>query len=399
MLLKTKKYFKNAYGGISKPIWLISAAMFINRSGTMVFPFLSLYLTQYLHFSLVDAGKILIVYGTGALCGAYLGGYITDKLGHYKVQVLSLIFAGIMLLVIMYLSNFYTLCIGLFIFTALGDTFRPANQTAIAHYSHAENRTRAYTLNRLAINFGWAIGAGMGGFLAYHNYKLLFLVDGITCILAGIFLLFFLKPSKQKYTQVIENEIDIASKSSPFRDTTFLFFTACTLIFAVSFFLLFSVIPVYFKQVHHLTELQIGLLQTLNGLFIVVFEMFLVFELEKRFKKMNIIALGLLFTGFSYLILNLFSFAGVVLFSLLFVTLGEMFAMPFMQSATVAKATAKTRGKYLGLYGMTYSIAQIASPGLGTWVVTNFSYDTLWNGVFVACCLAALGFVGLRDRM
>lgn len=399
MILKIKNYFNNAYGGISKPIWLLSVAMFINRSGTMVFPFLSLYLTQYLHFSLVDTGKILIVYGVGALCGAYTGGIITDKLGHYKVQVFSLIFAGIMLLIIVNLSNFYALCIGLFIFTALGDTFRPANQAAIAHYSHAENRTRAFTLNRLAINFGWAIGAGMGGFLAYHNYQLLFLVDGITCILAGIFLMFFLKPSKQKYTQVVENEIDITSKSSPFRDTTFLFFTACTLIFAVSFFLLFSVIPVYFKQVHHLSELQIGLLQTLNGLLIVVFEMFLVFELEKRFKKMNIIAFGLLFIGFSYLILNLFSFTGVVVLSLLFVTLGEMFSMPFMQSATVAKATAKTRGKYLGLYGITYSIAQIASPGMGTWVVTNYSYDTLWYGIFVACCISALGFVGLRNKM
>ena len=203
MILKIKNYFNNAYGGISKPIWLLSVAMFINRSGTMVFPFLSLYLTQYLHFSLVDTGKILIVYGVGALCGAYTGGIITDKLGHYKVQVFSLIFAGIMLLIIVNLSNFYALCIGLFIFTALGDTFRPANQAAIAHYSHAENRTRAFTLNRLAINFGWAIGAGMGGFLAYHNYQLLFLVDGITCILAGIFLMFFLKPSKQKYTQVV----------------------------------------------------------------------------------------------------------------------------------------------------------------------------------------------------
>ena len=127
--------------------------------------------------------------------------------------------------------------------------------------------------------------------------------------------------------------------------------------------------------------------------------MFLVFELEKRFKKMNIIAFGLLFIGFSYLILNLFSFTGVVVLSLLFVTLGEMFSMPFMQSATVAKATAKTRGKYLGLYGITYSIAQIASPGMGTWVVTNYSYDTLWYGIFVACCISALGFVGLRNKM
>ncbi|MES2796814.1 MAG: MFS transporter [Bacteroidota bacterium] len=392
-------YFKTAYGGLSKPIWLLSAAMFINRSGTMVFPFLSLYLTQYLHFSIADTGIILIIYGLGAVTGNYMGGFLTDRFGHYLVQVLALIFAGIMLLVVMFLTNFYSIAIGLFIFTAFGDTFRPANQTAIAMYSHAENRTRAYTMNRLAINFGWAIGAGLGGILAYKNYQLLFLVDGITCILAGIFLMFFLKPSKQKFKQEQVNLPDAELKSSPYRDGIYLIFVSMTLIFAISFFLLFSVIPIYFKEIHHLTEIQIGGLQTLNGIIIVIFEMFLVYELEKRFKKMNIIALGLVFTGLSYLVFNMVSATGIVIVSLLFITFGEMFAMPFMQSATVARSSPKTRGKYLGLYGMTYSIAQIASPGLGTWVVANYSYSALWNGIFVACCAGATGFVFLRNRM
>jgi predicted MFS family arabinose efflux permease len=394
-----KNYFKTAYGGISKPIWLLSAAMFINRCGTMVFPFLSLYLTQYLHFSIADTGKLLIIYGFGALTGSYLGGYLSDKFGHYFVQVGALILAGLMLLVLMFLTNFYALGVGLFVFTALGDTFRPANQSAIAAYSTPENRTRSYTMNRLAINFGWAIGAGIGGFLAFQNYQLLFIVDGITCILAGFFLLFFLKPSKQNYTKEVENEIITDLKLSPYRDGPYLFFIFNTLIFAVSFFMLFSVIPIYFKEIHHLSEIQIGGLETLNGIIIVIFEMVVVFELEKRYKKMNIIAFGLFFTGISYLLFNLFPIGSVVLFSVLFVTFGEMLAMPFMQTTVVARSSLKTRGKYLGLYGMTYSVAQIASPGLGTWVISNYNYKTLWYGLFLACCIGGLGFIALGKRL
>jgi predicted MFS family arabinose efflux permease len=398
-LEKIKKYFFTAYGGISRPIWLLSAAMFINRCGTMVFPFLSLYLTQYLHFSIADTGKILIIYGLGALTGSYMGGYLTDRIGNYFVQVGALIFAGIMLLVVMFLSNFYALSIGLFIFTALGDTFRPANQSAIAAYSNADNRTRSYTLNRLAINFGWAIGAGIGGFLAFKNYKLLFIVDGITCILSGIFLLIFLKPSKQNYIKETSDDTNFDQKSSPYHDGTYLFFIFNTLIFAVSFFMLFSIIPIYFKVIHKLTEIQIGGLETLNGVIILIFEMFVVYELEKRYKKMNIIAFGLLFTGMSYLLFNLFSFGPIVLLSVLFVTLGEMFAMPFMQTTVIARSSPNTRGKYLGLYGMTYSLAQIASPGLGTWVIANYSYEILWYGIFIACCFGAGGFMLLRNRI
>ncbi len=399
MFKKIRGIFINAYGGISKPIWLLSAAMFINRSGTMVFPFLALYLTQYLHYSLAQAGIVLSIYGTGAFVGTFMGGYLTDRFGNYIIQVVALIFSGLMLLILMFLSNYLAICIGVFIFTALGDIFRPANSDAIATYSDNENRTRSYTLNRLAINLGWAIGAGLGGFLAFFNYKLLFIFDGITCILAGIFLVIFLKPSKQKYKNKEEEAKDQPANLSPYKDGIYLVFILFTLVFAISFFQLFSVIPIYFKTVRHLTEIEIGLLETLNGIIIVAFEMFLVYELEKRFKKTSIIAIGLFFTGFSYLIFNLFSFNGLVIVSLIFVTLGEMFAMPFMQSISVARSNPKNRGKYLALYAMCYSVALVASPALGTWVVSNFGYPTLWNGTFIACCLSAVGFILIRDKI
>jgi predicted MFS family arabinose efflux permease len=399
MFSQTIHLFKTAYGGISRPIWLLSLAMFINRSGTMVFPFLALYLNQYLHFSLADTGIVMSIYGIGAFVGTFMGGYLTDRFGNYLIQVSALIFSGIMLLLLMFLESFWAVCIGVFIFTSLGDTFRPANSDAIATYSDANNRTRSYTLNRLAINLGWAIGAGLGGFLAFINYKLLFIFDGLTCILAGVFLLIFLKPSKQKY---VNNEADSESTEtqlSPYLDGIFLWFILFTLVFATAFFQLFSVIPLYFKTVRHLTEVHIGLLETLNGLIIVVLEMFLVFKLEKTFKKTNIIAIGLLFTGLSYLMFNLFDFQGVVVISLVFVTFGEMFAMPFMQSITVARSNPKNRGKYLALYAMCYSVAQVASPAIGTWVVAQYGYPTLWNATFIACCGSALGFFLLRDKL
>ena len=399
MVNQTINLFKNAYGGISRPIWLLSAAMFINRSGTMVFPFLALYLNQYLHFSLADTGIVMSIYGVGAFFGTFMGGYLTDRFGNYYVQVAALVFSGMMLLVLMFLESYWSICVGIFIFTSLGDTFRPANSDAIATYSDDANRTRSYTLNRLAINLGWAIGAGLGGFLAFFNYKLLFIFDGITCILAGIFLLIFLKPSKQKYIQKASVSDENETTISPYKDTLFLVFIMLTLVFAIAFFQLFSIIPIYFKTVHHLTEIQIGLLETLNGIIIVAAEMFLVFELERRFKKTSIIAFGLLFTGISYLLFNIFTFTGIVIVSLVFVTLGEMFAMPFMQSITVARSNPKNRGKYLALYAMCYSVAQVASPAIGTWVVAHYSYSTLWYGTFISCCGSALGFFLIRDKL
>ena len=82
-----------------------------------------------------------------------------------------------------------------FILSLVNEAFRPANNTAIAQYSRPENRTRSYSLNRLAINLGWAIGGTLGGFIASFNYHLLFWIDGFTNIIAAIMLYYLLKPA------------------------------------------------------------------------------------------------------------------------------------------------------------------------------------------------------------
>lgn len=155
----------------------------------MVVPFMSIYCVKQLHFSIVQAGAVMSLFGVGAISGSFVGGKLTDKFGFYDVQVGALLSGGILFLALGYQHTFPTVCFGTFILSFCNESFRPANSTAIAHYSTPENKTRSYSLNRLAINLGWAVGAGFGGLLASVNYHLLFWVDGSTNILAGLLLL------------------------------------------------------------------------------------------------------------------------------------------------------------------------------------------------------------------
>ncbi len=99
-----------------------------------------------------------------------------------------MLFGGLALVGLQFVTNFYALCVSVFLFTLLGDSFRPANQAALTHYATPETRTRSFSLNRLAINLGWTIGASLGGFLAQLDYHLLFWADGLTCLLAALVL-------------------------------------------------------------------------------------------------------------------------------------------------------------------------------------------------------------------
>lgn len=401
MISRSLRLYRDAYRGLSAPVWLLGGVMLINRSGTMVLPYLTLYLTQHLHYSVTEAGVVMAVYGSGALAGTFLGGKLSDRFGFYPVQFYSLLVSGFFLILLQVAQNFYVLCGVVFVYTLLGDAFRPAVSSAVAYYSVPENRTRAYSLNRLAINLGWSLGGGLGGYLAGIDYRLLFWVDGVTCIVAAVVLRAYLPPPTHDLPISPDTPVLTETGSTPYRDRFFLVFIAVTILFAIGFWQLFSMLPLYFKQFLHLSESQIGLLMTMNGLMIVFTEMPLVYAIEKRYahRKVRIIGTGVLLVGFSYILLNTGSWATLAIITVFFNTLGEMLAMPFMLSFTVEQSTPKNRGQYLALYSMAYAVAQISAPAFGSQVVAGLGFPTLWVLVLGICLVSAGGFWWLSNAL
>jgi predicted MFS family arabinose efflux permease len=77
MIKATAQTYRNAYAGLSRSTWLLSLIMLINRSGTMVVPFMTLYLTSKMGYTVGQAGIVFGLFGVGAFCGAYFGGKLT----------------------------------------------------------------------------------------------------------------------------------------------------------------------------------------------------------------------------------------------------------------------------------------------------------------------------------
>ena len=158
MIASTKKLYEDAYAGLSRSTWWLSLVMLINRSGTMVVPFMTMYMTQHFRVGIGKAAFVMSLFGLGSVAGALLGGRITDKIGFYYVQLCTLAGGGVMFIVLGQMKSYTAICTASFFLSMVNEAFRPANAVAIAHYSKEENRTRSYSLNRLAINLGWAVG-------------------------------------------------------------------------------------------------------------------------------------------------------------------------------------------------------------------------------------------------
>jgi MFS family permease len=254
MLQASIQLYRNAYSGLSRQIWWLALVMFINRSGTMVIPFLTVYLTSK-GYSIAEAGYVMAAFGCGSILGGYLGGRLTDKFGHYYVQVFSLLLNGILFIVLGQMQTLLQFTVCIFILSSLGESFRPANSAAIAAYSNESNRTRCYSLNRLAINIGWAIGPAVGGLLASVNCHLLFWVDGLTCIFASLLLYFLFADARKTNSTTKSLPYEKINAVSAYRDKTFLLGMFYIFLIGVCFFQMFNMVTVYFKQELHLRKM------------------------------------------------------------------------------------------------------------------------------------------------
>ena len=373
-----KLYFNylNTFKGLSTEVWWLALITLINRAGTMVIPFLSLYLTKSLDFSLKDVGWIMSCFGLGSVLGSWLGGKLTDKIGYYKVMKTSLFLTGLFFLALQYVTTFYGFCIGIFLVMLVADTFRPAMFVALSAYSKPENKTRSVTLIRLAINLGFSAGPAVGGIIITSlSYSGLFWVDGVTCILATFLLMKVLNPKKAKVLDEIKTENPI----SVFSDKAFWVFFVAMFIFGFVFLQYFSTMPLYYENIHNLSEFDIGLLMGMNGFLIFLLEMPLIKWLEEsKYSKERLMFVGLLLTAISFLVLNLTGWVGVLVIGMLFMTIGEMIAFPFSNAFVMERAKKGNQGEYMAYYSIAFSLAHIFGHNSGMQLVDNLGFDKTW---------------------
>jgi len=356
----------------------------------MVLPFMTIYMTSSLGYTKVQAGIIMSVFGMGSLAGSYLGGKWSDKYGPFKVQFFSLTLGGISYLFIPFLHNFYMLSAGVFICGLINDSLRPAASSMTSHFATQATTTRSFSLMRMAINLGVAIGPAAAGILAGVNYVWLFVGDGITCIAAGaVFYYYFKDKQPQTHKEVKEKGNKVLS---PYRDRSFMLFILFCFFYAAAFFQIFSGIPLYYKDIYLKPEIAIGLLIGFNGLIVFFFEMITVSQLEKRYKPNSLIVIGCVMLGASFILFNLFHGTIILLIAMLLLSFSEIFAMPFMISRVVYTSSPQTRGSYLAAYTIAWALAFIVSPYSSMQIIEQYNYTVLWWVMGIFCSLTALGF-------
>lgn len=375
--------------GLSRDLWIIYTATLINRSGTMVLPFLALYLTTQLHEDAATAGLMLTFYGLGALVTAPLMGKLSDKIGSLTVMKLSLFFSGVILFFYPSIKDYALLLAATLLWSVINEAFRPASMSLISHIAPSEKRRTAFAMNRLVINLGMSIGPVAAGFLAQIDFAIIFYVDAVTAILAALFLIIY--PVSHKIdTEEIEREVERlqSHKGLVLKDFRFMFFLLALTPATMVIFQHLGVLPLYLVKDLQFQTSTFGMLTAVNTILIIFVEVPLNTAMTNWSEKKSL-ALGALLIGIGFGATAFVSNVIPLIITIIIWTFGEMILFPASSSFAAEISPPNRRGEYMGYFQMSFSLAFTLGPWLGTLVYDNMGGREVWYAAFIVSALSA----------
>ena len=386
--------YRTAFAGLPREVWWLALVLFVNRCGAMVLPFLTIYLTRQLEFSEALAGRMVSVYGVGAVCGAYLGGRLSERFGAIRFQTVCMFLAGPGFMAISLCRTWESMAATLFVVSLVAEAVRPSNAAAITQLTTPDQRLRAFALQRLAANFGFSFGPAIGGLLATIDFLWLFLVDGLTTLLAGAAMLAIFRMRHIKRAEAVETSD--ARATSPLRDWLFVGFLLLMLANSIVFFQFGSTYPLFLRDHFGFDTDRIGLIFAVNTSVIVLFEMLLV-DAIKNWPLLRTIGWGCLLSCVGFGMLPFGSSGLYAVAAMLVLTIGEMLSLALSTGFVANRSRAGNEAGYMGWYMVMLAAATVIGPAIGS-AIYQRNPNAVWYASLAVGVMVLIGFQWLAGR-
>jgi MFS family permease len=353
------------------PVWILCAGTFVNRFGSFVAVFLILYLRSR-GYSIAEAGLVVSFYGIGNVVAAGVGGWVADRFGRRNALALSMFSSAVTLLLLSQAQSLPLIIVLTTLAGMTGEMYRPAAAALLTDLTPAGERIPAFALNRLAINLGFAAGPAVAGLLAERSFFLIFLGDALTSAAFGVIALTTL-PEGVRVRRGEERRGEAVR--TMLHDRAFVFFLISSVLGAFVYFQSQTTFPLHVRA-SGLSDADYGLLISLNGLAIVLFELPLV-AITQRFPYRPVLTVGSLLVGLGFALNAVANDLPELALTVLIWTLGEIIYAPVASAYVADIAPEHLRGRYQGAWGLTWGLAYVFAPAVGA-AIFAWSSDGLW---------------------
>ncbi|MFD6172774.1 MDR family MFS transporter [Streptomyces coeruleorubidus] len=410
--LRARRAVRETVSGLPREFWWLWTSTLVNRLGAFVATFMALYLTLDRGYSATYAGLVAALHGLGGVISSLGGGVMTDRLGRRPTLLIAQASTAVSVALLGFMHHPVAIAAVAFLVGMASNASRPAVQAMMADIVRPEDRIRAFSLNYWAINLGFAVSSMAAGFIAEVSYLAGFLIEaGMTMVCA---ILVFLRLPESKPAETVKTaaasettaaaseKTAAASDSSVslgtvLRDGRFMSVVGLSFLVALIFQQGSIGLPVAMGEAGF-TPAEYGMAIAVNGVLIVVLQIPVTRFIEHRDPR-RLLVISSLLAGYGFGLTAFAGSVGVIALTVCVWTLAEIVNAPTQTGLVVRLSPLHGRGRYQGMYTMSWAVAGLVAPLMSGFVIDRFGAEWLWGLCALVGTVAGLGYGALMRRV
>ena len=394
---------RKIYGEYPRNFWVVMGALFIDHLGeALIFPFLALFISAKFQVGMWEIGQLFAIVAISSIFGSMMGGALTDRLGRKAVIIFSLLvsaFSALSLGLVNDLILIYVIGLIVGLFANVGG---PAQQAIVADLLPEQKRAEGFGLLRILINLCVTIGPAIGGIIAVtYSYLWLFIIDAIASTITALVVFLIIPETKPEAPTDRPKETIVQTLTGYFKvaaDRFFISFILVSILMVAVYVQMNTSLGLYLRDSHGISDQGYGYILTLNAAMVVAFQFWITRKL-KNIPPMVVMALGTFLVGIGFSMYGLVSTYILFLAAMAIITVGEMLFAPISQALVANIAPEHMRGRYMAMYGFSWTLPTAFAPLAAGYVMDNYNPAWVWFICGITSIVAVAGYLALHVHM
>ncbi|MEU5657339.1 MFS transporter [Streptomyces sp. NPDC047737] len=387
-----RKAAHETVAGLPREFWWLWTSTLVNRLGAFVATFMALYLTLDRGYSASYAGLVASLHGLGGVVSSLGAGVMTDRLGRRPTMLIAQLSTAVSVAVLGFMVHPVAIAGVAFVVGMASNASRPAVQAMMADIVRPEDRVRAFSLNYWAVNLGFAVSSAGAGFIAEYSYMAGFLGEAALTLLCAVVVFLKVPESRPEDEPRKPGEAapDDVRLSTVLRDGRYMAVVGLSFLVALIFQQGYVGLPVAMGT-DGLSSSDFGTAIAVNGVLIVALQIPVTRFIQHRDPRRLLIISSVL-AGYGFGLTAFAGSVGVYALTVCVWTLAEIVNAPTQTGLVVQLSPAHGRGRYQGMYTMSWSVAALIAPLMSGFVIDHYGAAWLWGTCAVLGTVTAAGY-------
>lgn len=355
--------------------------------------FYSLILSDLFSIDMKSIGLVLSISGVGSLTGTMISGFALKLTSPINAIRLSVLFCAMSSSILLFDREYYPAVIGIFVFSTFASGVRPALQTYLSDLGTDELKRTAYSLYRVFISVGSALGVFLCGVLADISYTYTLWLIVVSLVLSLVYcsvLDFNISKANNQEQEIKIKETDTKKWVLLNYETTLVI--TSVFLFSFAMFQVYSFLPIYLVDILGMSKSLFGSLSFLNLAIVLLFQMQITKSLSDKSNEFGMVLGGvMMFSAFGILLLGASSIYSVIVhYSLWSVSICIFYPSALTKLSALAAKYNKNSSSLMVSHQFTIDMTLIVGPLVSGFIAAQADIVGLWYVCGFFCSLSIL---------